>query len=604
MQRIRSSVFIRRSIQAAWDSGAWIFGIIAAWTLRYDFQPDLSQVRPIIAFTLFAVVGQLVIGYVLHLYRGRYRVGSIDEVSGVTLSVLILVAAATALTLIVEPVGIPRSVPIIAGAFALGIMMSGRVALRLFRMRFVGTDIGTRVLIYGAGHTGEHIVRLMLSDPEKAFHPVGVLDDDPEKQRLRSYGVRVLGNKSDLERVVEETRAATLVVAITRISATQLRELNRRCQVLGIDLRVIPTGNQLLTEGVQLGDISTVTVEDLLGRRPVDVDEAGISELLRGRRVLITGAGGSIGSELSRQVARYYPAFLGILDRDETSIQAVQMKLHGHGLLVDESLLLADLRDADRLREIFKQARPDIVFHAAALKHLSLLEAHPEEAFKTNILGTQNVLAASLASDVQTFVNISTDKAADPSSILGMSKLVTERLTASAGHDSRQRYMSVRFGNVLGSRGSVVNLFREQIIAGGPVTVTDPDVSRYFMTVGEAVHLVLQAAVIGDSKRTLILDMGLPVHIAEMAKQLIDASGRYIEIRYVGLRPGEKLNESLVSALENPEPTSHALITQVTAARIHIDEVRKVRINSANAREAMTRLVTPVVSAQDVVDFV
>ena len=590
MLRIRESVRARRAGQATWDAGAWLVGTMAAWSLRFDFQPDFAQVRPVVALAIFFILGQLILGYAFQLYRGRYRVGSIDEVSGVTLTVLILVTLATLCVLFFMPAGVPRSIPAIAGALALGVMLSGRVALRLYRMRFVGTDVGARTLVYGAGHTGEHLVRLMLSDPAKTFHPVGVLDDDRDKQRLRSYGVRVLGMNQDLERVVVRTEATVLVVAMTRISAAQLRDLDRRCLVLGVELRVIPTGNQLLTEGVQLGDIAGVTVEDMLGRRPIEADEAGISDLLRGKRVLIAGAGGSIGSELSRQVSRYEPAFMGVLDRDESAIQAVQMSIKGHGLLGDEDLILADIRDADRLSEVFAAVRPDIVFHAAALKHLSLLESFPEEAFKTNILGTQNVLDAAVASGTTTFVNISTDKAADPTSVLGMSKLVTERLTAGADPKGSRRFLSVRFGNVLGSSGSVLNLFREQIIRGGPVTVTDPDVTRYFMTVGEAVHLVLQAAAIGESGTTLILDMGSPVRIADVAEQLIEISGRDIEIAYVGLRPAEKLHENLVSETERPEPTQHSLITKVDVVPTTIDHVHDARRKAQDAYAAMLML--------------
>ena len=590
MLRIRESVRARRAGQATWDAGAWLVGTMAAWSLRFDFQPDFAQVRPVVALAIFFILGQLILGYAFQLYRGRYRVGSIDEVSGVTLTVLILVTLATLCVLFFMPAGVPRSIPAIAGALALGVMLSGRVALRLYRMRFVGTDVGARTLVYGAGHTGEHLVRLMLSDPAKTFHPVGVLDDDRDKQRLRSYGVRVLGMNQDLERVVVRTEATVLVVAMTRISAAQLRDLDRRCLVLGVELRVIPTGNQLLTEGVQLGDIAGVTVEDMLGRRPIEADEAGISDLLRGKRVLITGAGGSIGSELSRQVSRYEPAFMGVLDRDESAIQAVQMSIKGHGLLGDEDLILADIRDADRLSEVFAAVRPDIVFHAAALKHLSLLESFPEEAFKTNVLGTQNVLDAAVASGTTTFVNISTDKAADPTSVLGMSKLVTERLTAGADPKGSRRFLSVRFGNVLGSSGSVLNLFREQIIRGGPVTVTDPDVTRYFMTVGEAVHLVLQAAAIGESGTTLILDMGSPVRIADVAEQLIEISGRDIEIAYVGLRPAEKLHENLVSETERPEPTQHSLITKVDVVPTTIDHVHDARRKAQDAYAAMLML--------------
>lgn len=581
----------RRLGQVVWDASAWVLATLAAWMLRFDFQPDWSNLQPILFLTLGLVAGQLLLGFAFQLYRGRYRVGSIDEVTGLTLTTFLVIVIGTVVVAATQPAGVPRSLPAISGALALGIMLAGRVGLRLYRIRLLGVR-GVRTLIYGAGHTGEHLVRLMMSDPAQTFHPVGVLDDDPDKRRLRTYGVRVLGGNQDLEAAVSKTAATVLVVAMTRVSAPQLRDLDRRCSALGVELRIIPTGNQLLTRSVDLADIANVTVEDLLGRRPIETDEAGISDLIRGRRVLITGAGGSIGSELSRQVARYGPAFLGILDRDESSIQAVQMSTTGHGLLGDDNLLLADIRDADGLREVFRSVQPDLVFHAAALKHLSLLEAYPSEAFKTNVLGTHNVLDAARAAGVKTFVNVSTDKAADPTSVLGMSKLVTERLTSDASMKHDGRYLSVRFGNVLGSRGSVLNLFREQIAAGGPVTVTDPDVTRYFMTVGEAVHLVLQAAAIGRSGTTLILDMGAPVRIADVADQLIELSGRNVEVTYVGLRPGEKLHEVLIGSDEVEESTSHSLITQVTVRNLSIEEVRQVKATSETDYDALVTLVS------------
>lgn len=587
----RGRKLLGRLGQVSWDMCAWAIATLAAWTLRFDFQPDWSNVEPIVILALGLMAGQVALGFAFQLYRGRYRVGSIDEVTGLTLTVVVLIIIGTVVLAATQPAGVPRSLPAISGALALGLMLTGRVGLRLYRMRVLGAR-GVRTLIYGAGHTGEHLVRLMMSDPAQTFRPVGVLDDDPDKRRLRTYGVRVLGGDQELEAAVAKTEATVLVVAMTRVSSPQLRNLDRRCSALGVELRIIPTGNELLTRNVDLTDIANVTVEDLLGRRPIETDEAGISDLIRGRRVLITGAGGSIGSELSRQVARYGPAFLGILDRDESSIQAVQMSTTGHGLLGDDNLLLADIRDADGLREVFRSVQPDLVFHAAALKHLSLLEVYPSEAFKTNVLGTHNVLEAACAVGVKTFVNISTDKAADPTSVLGMSKLVTERLTSDASMKHDGRYLSVRFGNVLGSRGSVLNLFREQIAAGGPVTVTDPDVTRYFMTVGEAVHLVLQAAAIGCSGTTLILDMGVPVRIADVAEQLIELSGRNVEVTYVGLRPGEKLHEVLIGSDEVEESTSHSLITQVTVGNLSIEEVRQVKAASKTDYDALVTLVS------------
>jgi len=584
------SVAVKRIGQAVWDMSAWIMATFVVWSLRFDFQPDYSYTFRILLLALVFAVAQLFLGLIFSLYRGRYRIGSIDEVSGVTFTAVIISVLGTAVVMVLRIDNIPRSLPALAGVFALGIMLSGRVALRLYRLRFRGDNRGARSLIYGAGHTGEHLLRLMVSDPARTFNPVGVLDDDPEKQRLRSYGVRVLGSIDDLERAVAKTSATTLVIAITRATSEQMRDLDRRCSALNVDLRIIPSGNEMLTEGVSLGDISQVTVEDLLGRRPINVDDIGISKFLKGKRILITGAGGSIGSELARQVSRYEPSFLGILDRDESGIQSVQLSIDGQGLLCDDYLILADIRDSERVRQILAQTKPDIVFHAAALKHLSLLEANPDEAVKTNILGTANVIRAALEVDVKTFVNISTDKAADPESVLGLSKRVTERLTSAAGRDSDVRYMSVRFGNVLGSRGSVLHTFREQIAAGGPVTVTAPGVTRYFMTVKEAVHLVLQAATIGENGKTLILDMGKPVRIADVARQLIGSSGRDIEISFVGLRPAEKMHEILIGAQEQPLATAHHLVTQVSVEPLDLSQLESSMATCSGSYQLMRNL--------------
>jgi FlaA1/EpsC-like NDP-sugar epimerase len=344
---------------------------------------------------------------------------------------------------------------------------------------------------------------------------------------------------------------------------------------------------------VKLGDISQVTEEDLLGRRPIDTDEGGIGQMLFGRRVLITGAGGSIGSELARQVHRYEPAYLGLLDRDESALHTVQMSIHGKAMLDSDDIILADIRDPQRLQAVMEHVRPDVVFHAAALKHMPLLERTPDEAFKTNILGTRNVLEAAHEAGVKVFINISTDKAADPENVLGYSKKVTERLTAGMSAPAGGRYLSVRFGNVLGSRGSVLTAFRAQIASGGPVTVTDPEVTRFFMTIPEACHLVLQAATIGDDSETLILDMGTPVRIDDVARHMIEQSGRDIKVVYTGLRPGEKLHEVLIGDDENGERPKHPLVTHVRVKPLDAEEALQLDVASGDrARVAMIRLAT------------
>ncbi|MDP1877237.1 MAG: nucleoside-diphosphate sugar epimerase/dehydratase [Actinomycetota bacterium] len=552
--------------QAAWDAASWLVAVPVASLLRYDPDVPARTLAAAVVVGAACAVLQLLVGFSFSLYQGRYRPASFDEVVGVCFATLIVTAAAFVTLAVAESIDLPRSVPLIAGALALGAMLGGRFTARAYRQRFHYSRSGALTLIYGAGEAGEQLVRLMRSNPAERYRPIGFLDDDPGKRHLHLQGTRVLGTIDDLETVVRRTGATVLVVSIAAVEAAQLRSLDGRCASLGVSLRVIPSKSQIIDNRVDLRDIEEVSDEDLLGRRPIHTDEQAIQGFFAGTRVLITGGGGSIGSELARQVHRYHPEFLGILDRDESAMQAVQLSLDGRGLLDSDDLILADIRDRDRMREVLLAVRPDIVFHAAALKHLPLLERYPDEAHKTNVLGTMNLLDAAREAGVRVFVNISTDKAADPVCVLGRTKLETERMTAAIAPQGEERFISVRFGNVLGSRGSVVNAFRLQIQRGGPVTVTSPDVTRYFMTVGEAVHLVLQAAVIGRPGETLILDMGDPVRIDDVARHMIAKSGRDIPIEYTGLRPGEKLTETLVGAGEVAVSRSHPLILHTTVA--------------------------------------
>ena len=557
----KSQVFLRRVIQSLWDFFSWTLSIPIATLLRYDIEVSNNVLLTALKFGIYLGVIQVTISFILQAIRGRFVIGSFDEIFSLSFSAgSVVLIGFLSLTLDKPPI-LPRSVPFIAGSFALGVMLAGRFLLRSYRQRFKFNKNGELVLIYGAGDSGDQIVRQMLYTKESLYIPVGFLDDDQSKRNLRIHGVRVLGTLTDFEKFVTKFNASTLVVAISGIYAADLLKIDRRCSALNVKLRVIPTTTEIIGKGVKLGDISEVTNDDLLGRRPIKTDETSIKSFLKGKRVLITGAGGSIGSELTRQVYRYEPSIVGILDRDESAIHEVQLSIDGEGLLTSENLILADIRDKERIVKIFDTFKPEIVFHAAALKHLPLLERYPEEAHKTNVVGTQNVLAAAAMFEVNTFINISTDKAADPTSVLGRTKLETERLTAQVKTSGSQRYVSVRFGNVLGSRGSVTTAFRYQIEKGGPVTVTDPEVTRYFMTIPEAVHLVLQAAVLGEHGETLILDMGNPVKILDVAKQMIEKSGRDIKIVFTGLRDGEKLNENLFSVNEQNEKRKHPLIS-------------------------------------------
>ena len=353
-------------------------------------------------------------------------------------------------------------------------------------------------------------------------------------------------------------------MAVTKADAELISTLSSLAMSLGLDLRVLPPASELVGR-MTLADIRPPTVDDLLGRDPVEIDLESVADYVQGRRVLVTGAGGSIGSELSKQIHGFEPSDLWLLDRDENALHRVQLELEGRALLDSEMLLVADIRDRERMFEIFDRYRPDVVFHAAALKHLTLLENHPAEGVKTNAFGTKNLLDAAMKVNVERFVNVSTDKAADPTSVLGASKLAAEKLTALAAAETGRPYVSVRFGNVLGSQGSVLPTFLRQLEKGEPLTVTHPDVTRFFMTIPEAVRLVVQAGAIGEPGEVMVLDMGNPVKIIDLAQQLITSIRPGTPVEYTGLRPGEKMHEILLSEDEVGVARQHPRIVHTVA---------------------------------------
>lgn len=550
----------RRVSQILWDLGSWLFAVPLALFLRFDFDPPQNLLLLSVLSGLLLGTLHILIGFTFYLYQGRYVVGSFDEVLGIVSLTVLVGLIGTMTNFLIESFNFPRSIFLISTGLAGAIMLSIRFISRgISRKKALGRK-GVRTLIYGAGDAGFQIVNLMLNDSQNLYQPIGFIDDAPAKNHLRQSGIRVLGDSSQLENICKKESVQNLLVAIAGISAKELLVIDQRLRPLGVDITVIPTASEIAGGAIKLGDISEATEEDLMGRQVISTDETQIYNFFSNKRILVTGAGGSIGSEIVRQLFRYQPSEVFLLDRDESALHAAQMTIDGSGHLLSPNLILADIRDFERINEILIDTKPEVVFHAAALKHLPLLERFPEEAFKTNVKGTANVLQAAINSDVKYFVNISTDKAADPTSILGKSKLITEQLTAGVPIEPERKYVSVRFGNVLGSRGSVSETFRFQIEKGGPVTVTDKSVTRFFMTISEAVHLVLQAAVIGSHGDTLILDMGSPVNIAELAELMIKRSGRNIKIKFTGLRPGEKLNETLFARNEDIKPTTHSKI--------------------------------------------
>ncbi len=555
----------RYVVQAGFDAAAWSAGLWLATFLRYEMQIAAVDLGAVALVASIAAVLQVVIGTLTGLYVHRWRYGTFDEVAA---SLRVTVGVGVLITLLdVSPLldhAVPVSATIISAFLALAVMCAGRLVWRMLLERWTRAKNDGRepIIVMGAGEGGLQIVTAM----QKAgpFNPVAILDDNPTLKKLRVKGVAVVGDRTQLAPVVERTGASTLVIAIPSADGETIRDLAARADALGLDVLILPPVAELFGVGVTVADIRPLTEADLLGRRELSLDIDSVAGYLTGRRVLVTGAGGSIGSELCRQIHRFAPASLVMLDRDESALQAVQLSIEGRGLLDSRDLVVACIRDLERMAEVFDEHRPEVVFHAAALKHLPLLEMHEGEGWKTNVWGTQNLLDVAGKFDVERFVNISTDKAADSTSVLGTTKRVAEQLTSYAGKTQDGTYLSVRFGNVLGSRGSVLPLFREQIARGGPVTVTHPEVTRYFMTIPEACELVIQAGALDSHDgKVLVLDMGEPVRIADLARRLVKESGKRVEIVYTGLRAGEKLHEVLFAPDELASVSEHPLISWV-----------------------------------------
>ncbi len=485
-------------IHLAVDAFVWALAIPLTTILRYDFELRPVSGPGLTLAVVVAIVGQGVFGFATGLYRRRWRYGSFDELFALGISVLLTGVALTVVALEIGSGQLPRSVPALATAFTATGAVALRSAWRLFSDKRRRSPGGLRLVILGAGDGSYQIVRALSTDAASPYEPVALLDDDPHKRNLRFQGLRVEGTLDDLAQVAERMEATHVLLAIPSADSELIRHMAAAANKIGLTFLVLPQADEMFGS-VALTDIRPVTAEDLLGRHPADIDTRAIAHYITGRRVLVTGAGGSIGSELCRQLHRFEPAALMMLDRDESGLHAVQLSIDNAAMLDDPNLLLADIRDRPRLVELFQQFQPEVVFHAAALKHLPLLEANPDEGWKTNVLGTANVLAAAAAVGAVRFVNISTDKAAKPTSVLGYTKRITERLTAQQGRQADGTYVSVRFGNVLGSRGSVLVTFGAQADAGGPITVTHPEVTRYFMTVEEAVRLTIYAGAIGRS---------------------------------------------------------------------------------------------------------
>ncbi|MEI2777026.1 MAG: nucleoside-diphosphate sugar epimerase/dehydratase [Tetrasphaera sp.] len=565
------------------DGALWVCAVLLATFLRYDFAMEPTFTMSVMVVGALAALVHLAFGHLVGPYQEGHDRGSFGEITGLAKAVALTTLLVGIVVVVADDLGVPRSVPFIGGFTALVAMLAVRSTFRAWhirkRSRAVPED-ATPIIIFGAGSGGRMLVQA-LHDPASGYRPVALLDDDRRKFGRRIGPMQVAGTKEALRDVAEHTGARAIAIAIPSASSPFIRDMSARADALGLQVLVLPSARELLGR-VGPADLRSLNLADLLGRRPVQLDEVAIADSIRGKVVLVTGAGGSIGSELCRQISKYQPARLILLDRDESALHATQLSLTGTALLESDDMALVDIRDQEALLAAFRQSRPDVVFHAAALKHLSLLERFPLEAYKTNVLGTRNVLAAARAVGVGNFVNISTDKAAEPTSVLGYSKRITERLTAGIAEQAAGTYVSVRFGNVLGSRGSVLETFRAQVERGGPVTVTHPEVRRFFMLIPEAAQLVLQASAIGRDGDVLVLDMGEQVRILDVAHTLIKLSGRHdVQVHYTGLRTGEKLAEDLFSGPEQAQPTSHELVSRVDVPALPAEELPGIAADAA-----------------------
>jgi FlaA1/EpsC-like NDP-sugar epimerase len=572
---MRLPVTRHRLWQVAADVAIVAVAWIAAWYVRFDtpsgrpvyydryLEWDLVGLVVAIKLPVFVAFG---------FYNRWWRYVSTRDMWSAARGVL---AASVAAFLVFElfdvhSAAVPRSIWIVDLLLCMAVVTGSRLLARTIIERpSPGTIVarGKEVIVVGAGDAAQLILREMQRNPAFGYTPIGLVDDDPRKKHVRLQGIRVLGTTDELGHILRDRRPDEVLIAIPSAPGELRQRIVEVARAEGIPVKTLPALYDLISGDFNLaGQIRPVQVEDLLGREPVEVDMGSISSYLSGKTVLVTGAGGSIGSELCRQIARAQPKRIVLVDQAESALHDIERELVDERGFSAGIPVLADVRNRNRLRQVFERYRPAVVFHAAAYKHVPLMEANPLESVRNNVLGTRVAADVAIENEVERFVLVSTDKALNPNSVYGQTKTLCEWIVGSHGErdDVPTRFVAVRFGNVLNSAGSVIPRFRRQIERGGPVTVTDPEMTRFFMTIPEAVALVIQAGAIGGRGHILVLDMGEPIRIVELARDMIRLSGkepdRDIEITYIGARPGEKIHEELFAEGETWKPTTHPKI--------------------------------------------
>jgi len=558
---------------------------------HFDGVAEAKFVGVLIDYLPIIIVVRLAIYYCFGLYNRLWRYASISELLAIIAAVTVSSGILT-LYMMAMNMGIPKSIHILSWFFNIILIGASRLFIRVFHhLRQVPNNTKReRVLIVGAGDAGAMLARELRHRYYNSKELIGFVDDDQYKQDKTLFGKKVLGSRENIRELAKEHAIDEIIIAMPSISGAELRAIIEVCQQTGSSVKTLPGLYELIDGKITVQQLRKVELEDLLRRDPVELDMPQIMQQLANKRVLVTGAGGSIGSELCRQIARTNPAGLYLLGKGENSIYEIDRELREKYPKLSLDPIIADVRDRERINSIFNRVRPQIVFHAAAHKHVPLMERQPEEAVRNNVFGTQVVAEAADRLKCETFIMISTDKAVNPSSIMGTTKRVAEMIIQSLNNVSTTKFAAVRFGNVLGSRGSVVPLFRKQIAAGGPLTITHPDMRRYFMTIPEAAQLVLQAGAMAQGGEVFVLDMGEPIRIVDMACDLIRLSGyapyKDIKIKFTGMRPGEKLFEELLTAEEGTSATKHAKIYQ---ANLNVVEEATIYNGLVRLRQTMER---------------
>lgn len=536
-----------------------------SYLIRFDFNIPHEQFALIKVTLPVAVLMNIAFINLLRINLSQWRYSSIQDLINLLGAVSAGWIGFIIYLYFLNLLSVPRSVLTIFWMLSIIILGGARFVPRVY-LKLLGMTSSKkcRVLVIGAGDAGEMIIRQMKNDPKLGYYPVALIDDDHKKLNTKIHGVKVVGNINNLNQIIQKRNVDEIIISAPSAHPKEMQRIVQACEATGIEFKTVPGPREIVNGFVKLDQIRKVRVEDLLDRSPVEIDLEKIKEYLNEKVVLITGAGGSIGSELSRQILSLNPQKLLCLDRAENSLFYLDYELNQMGSSTNFEIIIADVLDTSKIGQILQKHKPDVVFHAAAYKHVPMMELHPEAAVRNNILGTLNMVKLSENYGVDKFVLISTDKAVNPTSVMGATKRVAELLLQSFTAKARIKLLTVRFGNVLGSFGSVIPLFQKQIAQGGPVTITHPEMQRFFMTIPESVKLILQAAKMSNGNDIFVLDMGEPIKLINIARRLIKLSGyipdKDIAIEVIGTRPGEKLNEELWNHGEVPLKTDHSKI--------------------------------------------